>query len=322
MDYKNHQNLNCWVITEGIAGTENQCIGVAEALGTSPIIKRVDLRFPWKQLTPYFRIANKYAFSKKSDPITPPWPDIAICSGRKSIPAALYIKKASKEKTLVIQIQDPRCTPSLFDLVFLPSHDPTRGKNVITTTGSLNRITQEKLTSESKKFPPFFKNKKPAIAVLIGGNSKSHTLTKNITKKLSLELKNLAVDYNIMVTASRRTDDENRSLLKESLGNDESIYFWDGSDKNPYFAFLDRAEKILVTSDSASMISEAITSGKPTYIIPLEGGGKRINTFHEEIIKNNHATEFEDGILQDFTPTPLKETERVAKIIAQTLKNR
>lgn len=322
MDKKSNKNISCWVITEGIAGTENQCIGIAEAMGLTPTIKRVTLRFPWKQLTPYFRFFNKYAFAHESAPIKEPWPDLVISSGRKSIPAALHIKQASRGKTYIAQIQDPRCNPNLFDLVVVPSHDPTRGDNVITTIGSLNRITNEKLRNESEKFTPFFQDKKPKLALLIGGNSKAHTLTQTTTKRLCDDIKTLSKQYNIMITASRRTGPENQALLKNELSNLPTIYFWDGEGVNPYFAFLAQADKILVTEDSASMISESITSGKPTYIIPLEGGGKRINKFHQEIIEKGYVKRFDNGVLEDFTPKPLKETQRIAKIIAQGLKTR
>ena len=30
----------CWVLTEGIAGTENQCLGLAEAMGETAGVKR------------------------------------------------------------------------------------------------------------------------------------------------------------------------------------------------------------------------------------------------------------------------------------------
>lgn len=322
MNKKSNKNITCWIITEGIAGTENQCIGVAEAMGLDPVVKHVALRFPWKQLTPHLRLLNGLAFSEKSDSFTPPWPDLVISSGRKSIPAALHIKNKSQGKTFVAQIQDPRCPPDLFDLVILPSHDPTRGENVITTIGSLNRITEEKLQQEVDKFPPFFKENRPSLAVLIGGNSKAHQLTYEITQKLCRDIQALSKDYNIMVTASRRTGAENHALLMQELSNNPAIYFWDGTGDNPYFAFLERANKILVTEDSASMISEAITTGRPTYIIPLQGGGKRINRFHQDILEQGYAKRFENGILEDFSPKALKETERVAKIIAQSLKNR
>ena len=45
----------CWIITEGIAGTENQCLGVAENLNVDIEIKRIKLNEPWNSLSPYIK---------------------------------------------------------------------------------------------------------------------------------------------------------------------------------------------------------------------------------------------------------------------------
>lgn len=99
--------LSCWVVTDGGAGMENQCLGLAEALGLTPGVKRIKLRSPWKQLSPYLRWVPAFAFSKKGDLLTPPWPDILIASGRASVPASLYVKNMSSKSgrgTFTVQI--------------------------------------------------------------------------------------------------------------------------------------------------------------------------------------------------------------------------
>ena len=102
------KNITCWVVTEGLAGTENQCLGVAEALGIVPEVKRIELRQPWKSLSPYLGFEQNWSFSPA---LTGPWPDLLLASGRKSIAASRYIKKASGGKTFTVQIQDPRIFP-------------------------------------------------------------------------------------------------------------------------------------------------------------------------------------------------------------------
>src|SRR5262245_41653904 len=125
--------ITCWIVTEGLAGTENQCLGVAEALGIMPEIKRIRLRQPWKSFSPFLGFEQNMTFSP---PLQPPWPDLLLASGRKSIAASRYIKKASGGRTFTVQIQDPRISPSYFDLVAVPEHDPARGENVIVTAAS------------------------------------------------------------------------------------------------------------------------------------------------------------------------------------------
>ena len=166
------KNLSCWVVTEGIAGTENQCIGVAEALGIKPIVKRIKLREPWKSFSPYLGLETWWAF----DPLLySPWPDLLIAGGRKSIAVSRYVKKMSGGHTYTVQLQDPRIKPHHFNLVAVPAHDPLRGKNVVVTTATPNRITDKKLERAYSQFKETLGTlPSPRAAVLIGGNSKTH----------------------------------------------------------------------------------------------------------------------------------------------------
>src|ERR1700722_2781418 len=109
--------ISCWVVTDGKAGMENQCLGLAEALGVAPTVKRVKLRAPWRQLSPFLRLGLPFAHSSAGDRIAPPWPDLLIATGRHSVPASLYTRRASGGKTFTVQLQNPVIDPSRFDLV-------------------------------------------------------------------------------------------------------------------------------------------------------------------------------------------------------------
>ena len=131
---------------------ESQCLGLAEALGVTTIVKRVTLRMPWRQLSPYLRIGLSHAYSEGSDALAPPWPDILIATGRHSVPASLYVRRESRragKPTLTVQIQNPVIAPSHFDLVVTPLHDRLSGPNVISTIGALHRVTPERLAADA-----------------------------------------------------------------------------------------------------------------------------------------------------------------------------
>ncbi|PCI56142.1 MAG: hypothetical protein COB36_05005 [Alphaproteobacteria bacterium] len=302
----------CWIITEGIAGTENQCIGVANALGLNPDIKRIALNEPWQSLSPYLGFEQKGSFTPT---LTSPWPDLLITSGRKSIAAARYIKKMSQQKTILVHIQDPRISAKVFDLIAVPEHDPLRGDNVIVTKGSPNKITLDSINNAKADFPEFESLRSPRIAVLIGGTSKAYQMTRPITEKLANDLNHLneSLNASLMITCSRRTGAENQKILEAHLKN-KANFFWDGQGKNPYLAMLGYADYILVTADSASMISESCTTGKPVYMIDLEGGAKRISAFHSNIMRHGALKPF-NGTLESFTYEPLNDAQMVAKEI-------
>lgn len=306
------ENKTCWIVTEGIAGTENQCLGVAEALGMEADVKRIKLNQPWTALSPYLGFEQRNTFAPA---LEAPWPDLLISSGRKSIAAARYIKKQSGGKTFTVQIQDPRVSPKNFDLVAVPAHDPARGENVIVTTAAPNRLSAEKLEGARKEFSKFESLPGPRIAVLIGGTSKAYTMTEEITRKLVDQLGE--IEGRLMITASRRTGEANTTILHDAFDNTEH-YLWDGTEPNPYFGFLAWADIILVTADSASMLSEACSTGKPVYMIPLDGGHPRIDKLHENLRKSGCLRVF-DGSLDTWTYEPLNDAALIADEIRKRM---
>ena len=311
MNKKNLKNLTCWVISEGMAGTENQCISVSEAMGVAFETKRISLREPWKSLSPYLGLEQAWSFSPS---LSAPWPDLVIASGRKAIAASRYIKKASGGKVFTVQIQDPRINPSAFDMVAVPHHDPTRGENVIITDAAPNRITPDKLAQATDAFSELASRPSPRIAVLIGGSSKAYTMSTTVTQRLAEQLK--ALKGNLMITPSRRTGSENEAILRDALPD---AYIWDGQGENPYFAMLGLADFILVTADSASMISDACSTGKPTYMIELEGGHPRIDRLHKHLIDKGVLRVF-DGDLASYTYEPLNDANMIANAIIERMK--
>lgn len=314
-------SLLCWIVTEGIAGTENQCIGVAEALGVTPVIKRIVLRQPWKTLSPFLGNETAKTFLPLGDRLTPPWPDLVIAAGRKSVAAARYIKKASHGKSFVVFLQDPRVSPSQFDLVAVPAHDRLRGPNVIVTAAAPNRITQDKLDEAYDQFSESFEDlPEPRIAVLIGGDSKAYKMTEAITRQLAGQLRTLvdSKKYSVMVTTSRRTNQTALEVIDDLL-LDSDAWLWDGQSDNPYFGFLAWADYILVTADSVSMISEAATTGKPVYMIPLEGGSTRISAFHRNLMDRGALRVF-DGTVANWAYDRLDDAALVAAEIKKRLK--
>ena len=260
-----------WIVTEGLAGTENQCLGIAQFLDAKAKLLRITLKQPWAALSPWLGLECTATFSPK---IFPPWPDILLASGRKSIAVSRYVKKMSGGKTFTVQIQDPRTNPNQFDLVALPSHDPTRGENVLVTKATPNKVSATILETAKTQFAPLFGNlPAPRIAILIGGSTKNHTISEQDVTKLINQLQSISKQGNLMITTSRRTGEENTQRIKNALSG-ENIYFWDGLSENPYMGMLAWADYIVATNDSTSMLSEAATTGKPVYnlsLVPLSG---------------------------------------------------
>lgn len=301
---------------------ENQCLGLAEALNLKPVVKRIKLRSPWRQLTPFLRHGLQWAFSSEGDPIAQPWPDLLIATGRHSIPASLYVRRMtmnSARPTFTVQLQNPVIDTSRFDLVVVPRHDGLSGANVMTTRGALHRVTPAMLKSEAEKFLPQVAHlPSPRIAVLIGGSNSVYQLTPREMKPLVEKLKVLS--GSLMITPSRRTGEENLKILQDGL-RDAPAYIWNGQGANPYYGMLGLADAIIVTCDSVNMVSEACTTGKPVYVIDLPGGSDKFRRFHQAMRDDGLARAF-DGRLESWSYKPLNDVEMVAKKIREMMVNR
>lgn len=307
---------SCWILTEGMMGTQNQCVALASAAGLSPEIKVVKLRNPWKFWTPWVRCFSPRALTPESSVLKAPWPDILIASGRKAIAPALWIKQQSEGRTKLVIIQSPVIKDDAFDLVIVPRHDSYKGKNILEIMGALSVITPSVLAQAKEEWRDRLSDvPQPRVAVLIGGNSRTHKMTGAVTERLSTQLVELAKkNIGLMITASRRTPAPQLELLHQTVAGRPSVLFWNGTGDNPYRGFLSWADALIVSEDSVSMACEAVATGKPVYIVKMEGGSSRFKRFHDYLIDNNYARWFE-GSLESWDFTPPNDLERAAQAV-------
>ncbi len=317
------ENNACWVITDGSAGMENQCIGLAEAMGFIPIVKRIQTKKPWRWLPPSLWLDPLNQLKDTGDKLEAPWPEIVITCGRQAIPMSIAIRRASKGKTFTVHIQTPNTGISNFDLIVVPEHDKLRGENVLVSRGSLTRITDEKLTEEKQNFSSELSDLTgPIYTVLVGGPNKCYDVTPDTMKTLCRRLEQLHKQTGgyFLVTTSRRTGEENEVILKETLAKLPHT-LWDGTGANPYFAYLAAADAIIVTADSVNMVCEAATTGKPVFVFELPGGNRKFNYFHNEMQKAEFTKPFTDNPVI-WSPPKLDETNRIAKEVHKLIKKR
>jgi uncharacterized protein len=314
--------LTCWVVTDGKAGMEIQCLGLAEALGLDPAVKRVSVGKPWRWLPASLVRAPLAALGPKGDRLTPPWPDLWIASGRQTVPLTRDMRHLSGGRTFTVQIQDPAIDPAAIDLIVTPEHDRLRADNVLTTRGSLGRVTPDRLAAAAAAFAPRYAHL-PAkrVGVLIGGNNKVFRLDARTMARLTAQLAELAREgWGLMITASRRTGARNEEVLRRGLAGLPAA-IWDGAGDNPYFGILGLADHVVVTGDSVNMVSEAASTGKPVHVVHLQGRSAKFDRFHESLVEAGIARPF-TGTLDEWSYTPLDETRRVAGEIRRMLARR
>lgn len=300
---------------------ENQCLGLAEALGANAVIKRIKPRFPWRFLAPQLWFAPFRSLDPAGDQLAPPWPDLLIATGRPTVALSMAIRRASRGRTFTVQIQNPTVDLKQFDLVIAPAHDGLTGDNVISTTGALHRITAPRLAREADRFRTRLQYlPRPLVAVLIGGDNRQYRMNRDCVDRLSEGLVKLAVVHKagLMVTPSRRTGAANEALIRKKLSG-LPAEIWDGKGDNPYFAYLGLADIIVVTGDSVSMVSEACATGKPVYVFHLAGGSKKFRCFHAGLQARGVTRPF-TGELSEWQYEPLDDMERIAEDIHRRMK--
>jgi mitochondrial fission protein ELM1 len=291
----------CWVVTEGKAGMELQGVALAEALNMPDItVKRVLLRSPWIYLSPYLRFAKNFSISKKGDQLTPPYPDLVITVGRRSVIAGLLVKQKSPQSQLIC-VQNPYIAAKYFDILVPSQHDNVKNAtNVVQAFGSLHRITSEKLAAAKNEFATIFANyANPKIGVIIGGNSKAYSMDLESVKNFINQLKIIQKECGacLLITASRRTPQNILDYLK-SLSSDK-IFYWDNRNNeipNPYLAILGTSDALVVSCESVNMISEACATNLPVYLLPLKGYSKRFEKFHESLLSIKRVEWFKGNI--------------------------
>jgi hypothetical protein len=299
---------------------ENQAIALAEAVGLPFTTKRVHPRPPWTWLPPGLWPAPLAALGDDSDAIAPPWPDLLISCGRRSVPYALWVKRASGGRTRIVHIQNPQTRLSRFDLVAPPRHDHLRGANVVETLASLHRVTADRLAEQATRFAPELADlPRPLVAVLIGGSNACYRMTPAIVADLAAQLRRLCADAGVglAVTPSRRTGEENIRVLRQALDGAPAVV-WDFTGENPYFGYLGLADAIIVTCDSVNMVSEACATGKPVHVVQLAGGNRKFDEFHRGMREAGYTREFQ-GRLEHWRCRPPDDLARVAERVQQML---
>ncbi|MGL5136831.1 MAG: mitochondrial fission ELM1 family protein, partial [Beijerinckiaceae bacterium] len=245
----------CWILTDGKAGDEAQCLGVAERLGLSVDLRHVNPRAPFAWAMPLGPIDPREAPDRAGSPLAPPYPDIAIASGRRAVAYLRRLKREAGPATLTVFLKDPRTGAGAADLIWVPAHDSLRGSNVQVTLTSPHRISPERLAvARASPAPWGMGDGRPGLGVLLGGDSRHHRFSPADIARFIGQLGDLvATGLRPLVTPSRRTPPALAGATK-ALVVDSRGYFWDGTGENPYLALLAHADLLVVTADSVNML--------------------------------------------------------------------
>jgi hypothetical protein len=165
-----------------------------------------------------------------------------------------------------------------FDLIVTtPQYLLPDRPNVVRNMLPLHRVTDTRLATESRTWTPRFAHlPRPWIAVLLGGDSGPFVFTPEKGARLGRQVNQMARDAGgaVLVSDSARTPEAAFDAFQTELDVPAHVYRWRGRDgDNPYFGYLAVADRIVVTGESMSLLTEACATRKPLIVFDLSDKG-------------------------------------------------
>ncbi|HEY7853155.1 MAG TPA: mitochondrial fission ELM1 family protein [Caulobacteraceae bacterium] len=303
--------LTAWAITTGEMGMRTQARGLAQAVADQVVEKTVRGGWLGSPATPADRLA-------------PPWPDIIVSCGRRSARHALAVRRASGGRTLAVHVQDPRLRSTAFDLIIAMEHDAIRpGGKVIKVATALHDLTPQNLNQAAQtwadRLAPLGH---PLVGVTIGGDLKGRPFSLDDGRRLLACLQRLKDGSGsaLAITPSRRTPENVLALLADAFAGDPRVFLWDRTGENPYRGILALADRLVVTSDSVSMVSEALAAPHPVEVFDL--GFARHVGFIQDLVDRGLVRRFEGDPSPPTAGGPVNATLEAAAAVRVLLQAR
>ena len=264
-------NPHVWILWRRRKGDLDQMLSLVNAVGWTHEIKRLEFRGPGiPALAPLLLAAG-------SDPLTAPWPDVAMCAEALPSIIARRLKQKSGGMLKTVCIGRPAGTPDAFDLVITtPQYRIPSAANVVELSLPLAAL-------DVQEAPPVYQytEQRPLVAILVGGSSFPDRLDGPAVKKLIHDIRPYAegLGGTMAVLTSPRSGARVNLALEPAIRPPHRLHVF-GRGESQYRAILAAADEIIVTSDSVSMVADALETGKPVfvYLLPLQPGIQRCVT--------------------------------------------
>ncbi|MBP9732826.1 MAG: mitochondrial fission ELM1 family protein [Candidatus Omnitrophica bacterium] len=212
--------------------------------------------------------------------------DTVISCGTMTEAANLIVAKDCGAKSCYIQ--KPQFGARRFSALLIPAHDrPSSGRNTLKTSRALSAVDSERLVRLRDRarseagVPPAAR----AAALLIGGPSKHAPWEPKVLEKYFFALRDLSREHKLylLITTSRRTDPAVESAVERIFTGETYcpvvVIAGRSNPQGAYEGILAAADQILVTADSVSMVSEAVSTGKPAALITPGSNASKTGKF-------------------------------------------
>ena len=294
------------VITDGKLSSLNQCNSIINEL---KIAKKVKLRYIKIKKSFFHFFPNSFIYLKLLVKLFCGWNiekdkiNLIVSCGRIAAPYNLVFKKIYHCKNL--HILNPYFKKEEFTKIIIPKYDSSKflnKNNLILTSGTL--VDREKINLKKKKLLNTSKLFKKNYKILFSDLKKT---IQQINKEKKVE---------IVYCFSRRTSQSIKNKVIENKKKDSLVF--PKKLFNPYWDLINIADFIFVTEDSVSMTSDALSTGKPTYIIPISKLKHKIKDFQTDL-KNKKITRIYNQKLSIWKYKKFEESKIVIEQIKKIL---
>jgi len=260
-----------WLLIGHRRGDNNQVLALGEALGVPFETRTMAYRWlarPWMMLK---RAGVTHLKPSARRWLQPPWPDIVIGIGRRTVPVARWIRDQNDGLTRLVRLGHPRAPNDWFDLVITTTQYPVPpADNVVRLALAMNRfMTPPPPTTAERAWLDALP--RPHILLSLGGPSSMWRLDLAALADAAATLAGRAEAEGgtLIVAGSPRTPPEAWDVLRGAVEGSARVAIV-AANEIRYPVLLADADEHQVTADSVSMISEAVMTGKPVGLIPVE----------------------------------------------------
>lgn len=259
-----------WVLMGDRRGDNNQLLALAEGLGWPFETRTMDYRWMSKMYRKIFRSSIGHLKRASRRWLAPPWPDVVIGIGQRTVPVARWIRHHSGGRARLVRLGHPRAPNRLFDLVITtPQYPVPPADNVITLPLAMNRFrAPPEPTAEEHAW--LDARPRPHLLLSLGGTAPMWQLDFAALSDAAGRLAERAAKAGgtLIVVGSPRTPTEAFDVVRQSAAEWPNVAIIDQEVRYP--VLLADGDQHFVTADSVSMISEAIVTKNPVGLIPIQ----------------------------------------------------
>ena len=235
----------------------------------------------------------KYCLDKEAyNTLMHTYSEFVISCGSSLASVNIFMARENNAKNIMVMKPNNVLGVKKFNLVIIPRHDnPVSAKNVVTTNLAPNLINEEKMKRDADSLKAHLRiDVKDAIALFVGGNNPEFSITGDIMNSIIEGVATFSGRSGtpILATTSKRTSSECENILKNRLkDNPKCKFLVIANEQNFDFAvggMLALSKVAVVSGESISMISEAITAGKKVVVFRLSKKNDVV-TKHEYALK-------------------------------------